>query len=145
MESLVEVAVQLEAPLGVWNYVGTRALGIHLFPDLRRIPNPRPQHHHSECTSKFPNNLESPDSISTFPNSAMSTPLFWSTPLRYCRWASRERPALYWSVIIGLAGPVVMVVVPPVRRYFGDVDPAPVPLTYPVPTGPRKQLSGYDD
>ncbi|KAL3965280.1 hypothetical protein ACCO45_002284 [Purpureocillium lilacinum] len=66
-------------------------------------------------------------------------------PLRYCRWAARERPALFWSVIVGAAGPALMPIVPPIRHYFGDVDPAPVPVTYPVPNGPRKQLTGYDD
>ncbi|KHO01342.1 uncharacterized protein MAM_00343 [Metarhizium album ARSEF 1941] len=101
----------------------------------------------------------------------MSSPVFWSTPLKYCRWAARERPALFWSVIIGAAGPIAMPIVPPIRKYFGDVDPAPIPVTYPgmscpmaaiaricdggirtkanlphsVPTGPRKQLTGYDD
>ncbi|EQL03965.1 hypothetical protein OCS_00319 [Ophiocordyceps sinensis CO18] len=63
---------------------------------------------------------------------ALSTaPLFWSGPLRYCRWAARERPALFWSVVIGAAGPIGMPIVPPIRHYFGDIDPAPVPVTYP--------------
>ncbi|KAF5702015.1 NADH dehydrogenase [Fusarium mundagurra] len=92
-----------------------------------------------------------------------AAPLFWQTPLKYCRWAARERPALFWSVIIGAAGPVAMPIVPPIRYYFGDVDAPPVPVTYPsafplldpsppnarltcaVPSGPRKQLTGYDD
>ncbi|KZZ89409.1 hypothetical protein AAL_07708 [Moelleriella libera RCEF 2490] len=99
----------------------------------------------------------------------MSSPAFWSAPFKYCRWAARERPAIFWSVMIGAAGPVAMPIVPPIRKYFGDVDPAPIPVTYPgkgspklgssfpvharraeltlvaVPTGSRKQLSGYDD
>ncbi|KAH7256237.1 hypothetical protein BKA59DRAFT_521523 [Fusarium tricinctum] len=74
-----------------------------------------------------------------------AAPLFWSTPLKYCRWAARERPALFWSVIIGAAGPVAMPIVPPIRHYFGDIDAPPVPVTYPIPSGPRKQLTGYDD
>jgi hypothetical protein len=61
----------------------------------------------------------------------MSAPIFWSTPLKYCRWAARERPALFWSVIIGATGPIAMPIVPPIRKYFGDVDPAPIPVTYP--------------
>jgi hypothetical protein len=24
-----------------------------------------------------------------------------------------------------------MPIVPPIRRYFGDIDPAPIPVTYP--------------
>lgn len=59
------------------------------------------------------------------------SPLFWSAPLKYCSWAARERPALFWSVIIGGAGPLLMPIVPPIRHYFGDIDPAPVPVTYP--------------
>ena len=109
--------------------------------------------------------------------SAAAAPHFWAAPLRYCRWAARERPALFWSVIIGAAGPVAMPFAAPIRRALGDVDPAAIPVTYPgtytwivacafwscnvqhmsvaersiancavtVPTGPRKQLTGYDD
>lgn len=58
-------------------------------------------------------------------------PLFWQTPLRYWRWAARERPALFWSCVIGAAGPVTMIVVPPIRHRLGDPDAAPVPETYP--------------
>ncbi|KAJ4386385.1 n19m, NADH-ubiquinone oxidoreductase 9.5 kDa subunit [Gnomoniopsis smithogilvyi] len=72
-------------------------------------------------------------------------PLFWQQPLRYWRWAARERPALFWSCIIGGAGPVMLAVVPPIRHRFGDPDAKPIPMTYPIPAGPRKQLSGYDD
>ncbi len=60
-----------------------------------------------------------------------AAPLFWSTPLKYCRWAAREKPALFWSVVIGAAGPLAMPIGPPIRRWLGDVDPAPVPVTYP--------------
>ncbi|KAI1635878.1 hypothetical protein F4809DRAFT_424163 [Biscogniauxia mediterranea] len=72
-------------------------------------------------------------------------PLFWSAPLRYCRWAARERPAYFYSVVIGSLGPVVLFTVPPTLRKFGYERPAPIPVTYPIPSGPRKQLSGYDD
>ncbi|KAL2212837.1 NADH-ubiquinone oxidoreductase 9.5 kDa subunit [Sarocladium strictum] len=74
-----------------------------------------------------------------------AAPHFWVTPLKYFKWASRERPALFWSCVIGFAGPAMLPTVPPIRRYFGDVDPAPIPVTYPVPNGPRKSLTGYDD
>ena len=59
------------------------------------------------------------------------TPRFWAAPIRYCRWASRERPAYFWSVIIGAAGPVMLFTVPPIRRALGDDDAPPIPLTYP--------------
>ncbi|GAB1311753.1 n19m, NADH-ubiquinone oxidoreductase 9.5 kDa subunit [Madurella fahalii] len=74
-----------------------------------------------------------------------TSPRFWATPLRYCRWASRERPAYFWSVVIGACGPLTLVTVPPLRRLLGDHDAKPIPLTYPVPSGPRKTLTGYDD
>ncbi len=63
----------------------------------------------------------------------MSTlrPFFWATPIRYCRWAAREHPAYFWSVIVGAAGPVYLAAVPPLRKYFGDVDAPTIPLTYP--------------
>lgn len=58
-------------------------------------------------------------------------PLFWQTPLRYWRWSSRERPALFWSCVIGALGPVTLVAVPPIRHAFGDYDAKPIPTTYP--------------
>ncbi|KAK0759522.1 hypothetical protein N5P37_007710 [Trichoderma harzianum] len=61
----------------------------------------------------------------------MSSPLFWSQPLKYCAWAARERPAYFWSVVVGATGPALMPIVPPIRHMLGDVDPAPVPVTYP--------------
>jgi hypothetical protein len=103
----------------------------------------------------------------------MSAPQFWSTPLRYLRWASHEKPAIFYSIIIGSCGPVALVTLPPIRRYFGDVDPEPIPLSYPskikpagsqctsylsfnlvlanircneiVPKGPRVIPKGFDD
>jgi hypothetical protein len=61
----------------------------------------------------------------------MSTPLFWSTPIRYLRWASHEKPAIFYSLLIGSMGPVALVTLPPLRRALGDVDPEPIPLSYP--------------
>lgn len=64
-------------------------------------------------------------------------PLFWRQPVRYWRWASRERPALFWSCVIGGIGPVMMAVVPPIRHRLGDYDSKPIPKTYPS-TAPSK-------
>lgn len=60
-----------------------------------------------------------------------TTPLFWSTPIRYLRWASHEKPAIFWSLVIGGMGPVALVGLPPLRRALGDVDPEPIPMSYP--------------
>ncbi|KAH9888747.1 hypothetical protein F4778DRAFT_785945 [Xylariomycetidae sp. FL2044] len=73
------------------------------------------------------------------------TPLFWSGPLRYLRWSAREKPAFFYSVIIGGAGPVMLFTVPPLMKRLGYERAKPIPMTYPIPTGPRKQLTGYDD
>lgn len=61
----------------------------------------------------------------------MSTPLFWSTPLRYIRWAAHEKPAIFFSLVIGASGPLFLVGLPPIRRALGDVDPEPIPFSYP--------------
>lgn len=67
----------------------------------------------------------------------MTTPQFWSTPLRYMRWASHERPAIFYSIIIGAMGPVFLVTLPKIRYALGDVDPEPIPFTYPSKTPHR--------
>ncbi|KAL5631095.1 hypothetical protein BROUX41_000967 [Berkeleyomyces rouxiae] len=73
------------------------------------------------------------------------TPRFFAAPLVFMRWAIRERPAYFWSVAIGASCPVFIVAVPPLRHAVGDVNAAKIPVTYPIPTGPRKQLTGFDD
>ncbi|KAG0155783.1 hypothetical protein PDIDSM_2956 [Penicillium digitatum] len=82
----------------------------------------------------------------------MSTPQFWSTPLRYIRWAAHEKPAILAAIAIGFMGPVSLATIPPIRRALGDVDPEPIPLTYPsmnpctpYKPGPRVIPKGYDD
>lgn len=74
---------------------------------------------------------------------SMSKPMFWSTPLRYLRWAANERPAIFYSILMGSMGPVALVTLPRVRKYFGDVDPAPVPMSYPSTLEPF--LRFHDD
>lgn len=56
---------------------------------------------------------------------------FWGSPIRYLRWASHEKPAIFYSVLIGCMGPVLLVGVPPLRRAMGDQDPPRIPYTYP--------------
>lgn len=73
----------------------------------------------------------------------MSSPLFWSQPLKYCAWAARERPAYFWSVVVGATGPALMPIVPPIRHMLGDVDPAPVPVTYPGTFVRKSQLNRH--
>ncbi|EKD18899.1 NADH-ubiquinone oxidoreductase 9.5 kDa subunit [Drepanopeziza brunnea f. sp. 'multigermtubi' MB_m1] len=58
-------------------------------------------------------------------------PRFWSQPIRYLRWASIEKPAIFYSLIIGSMGPVVAMTVPPIRNMLGDHKRPEIPLTYP--------------
>ncbi|KAI1825842.1 hypothetical protein F4861DRAFT_500033 [Xylaria intraflava] len=62
---------------------------------------------------------------------SLPTPRFWAGPLRYWRWASRERPALFWSCVIGGAGPVILLTVPPLLKRLGYERSKPIPMTYP--------------
>ncbi|KFY38298.1 hypothetical protein V495_06656 [Pseudogymnoascus sp. VKM F-4514 (FW-929)] len=75
----------------------------------------------------------------------MSTPRFFSQPLKYLHWAAIQKPAIFYSIIVGSMGPVLVLTAPAIRHRLGDGPRPPIPSTYPVPTGPRKQLSGYDD
>jgi len=76
---------------------------------------------------------------------SIAKPYFWSQPFRYLRWSAHEKPALFYSVVIGLIGPVMIAVVPPIRYRMGDNKRPPIPLTYPIPAGPRKIPQGFDD
>jgi len=79
------------------------------------------------------------------PIAPKGAPLFWSGPLRYLRWSSRERPAYFWSVVAGALGPIMLVTVPPARKALGYEKREFIPMTYPIPAGPRQKISGYDD
>ena len=61
----------------------------------------------------------------------MTTPYFWRQPLQYLRWASHEKPAIFYSIIIGSLGPLTLFVVPPIRHRLGDGPRETIPLTYP--------------
>jgi hypothetical protein len=47
------------------------------------------------------------------------------------RWAARERPAYFYSIVIGLIGPVMVVTVPTIRYNLGDKPRPPIPQSYP--------------
>lgn len=59
------------------------------------------------------------------------SPRFFQQPLRYLHWASVNKPAYFFSIIVGLTGPVLVLTVPPVRRYMGEEQIAKIPMTYP--------------
>lgn len=62
---------------------------------------------------------------------AAPSPFFFKQPLRYLRWASVNKPAYFYSIIIGCTGPILVLTVPPIRRYMGQEQIAKIPLTYP--------------
>ncbi|ETN40424.1 uncharacterized protein HMPREF1541_04701 [Cyphellophora europaea CBS 101466] len=70
---------------------------------------------------------------------------FWSSPVRYLRWAMHEKPAIFFSIVVGSMGPPLLYTLPSIRARFGDFDPPAVPHSYPVPKGPRKVPEGFDD
>lgn len=74
-----------------------------------------------------------------------ANPRFYSQPLRYLKWASINKPAYFYSIIVGLSGPALVFTVPGIRRYLGEEPITKIPLTYPVPKGQRPRPTGFDD
>ncbi|KAG8763615.1 hypothetical protein FRC11_000225 [Ceratobasidium sp. 423] len=58
---------------------------------------------------------------------------------------AHENPTIVWSIAIGAAGPLAVIVVPPVRRRFGWVPDERIPTSYPLPNRQRTSVTGYDD
>lgn len=63
--------------------------------------------------------------------STMAPVSFWQSPTTYIRWASRAKPAIFWSIVVGSFGPIIAITVPPIRARFGDGPRPQIPLTYP--------------
>ena len=61
----------------------------------------------------------------------MAPVAFWSNPSLYIKWASRHKPAIFWSLVVGSMGPIMAFTVPPIRRAMGEKPRPQVPLTYP--------------
>jgi hypothetical protein len=59
------------------------------------------------------------------------SPRFFQQPLRYLKWASIQKPAYFYSICVGLTGPVLVLTVPPIRRYMGEEPITKIPMTYP--------------
>lgn len=61
------------------------------------------------------------------------------------RYHAHTKPQFFWSVALGLAGPVLLLLTP-LRRKYIYADHEPIPYVYPLPNRPRdKNLSGFDD
>lgn len=59
------------------------------------------------------------------------SPRFFQQPVRYLKWASINKPAYFYSIVVGCAGPIMLLTVLPIRRYLGAEPRPKIPLTYP--------------
>ncbi|KAI0086805.1 hypothetical protein BDY19DRAFT_1092797 [Irpex rosettiformis] len=64
---------------------------------------------------------------------------------RYLQRQAHEQPVIYYSLILGLIGPVLLVTVPPIRQSLGWKPAERPPTSYPLPKRARVPVSGYDD
>ncbi|SHO76451.1 Uncharacterized protein MSYG_0789 [Malassezia sympodialis ATCC 42132] len=65
--------------------------------------------------------------------------------VHYLRKAAHERPVVFFSIIVGAIGPALVLTVPPMRMQMGWKPAERIPVSYPLPAGPREAVSGYDD
>jgi len=64
---------------------------------------------------------------------------------RYLRYQAHENPVIFFSVVLGSIGPVLVVAVPPIRKSMGWTPAERIPTSYPVPNRPRRPVQGYED
>ncbi|KAJ7639877.1 hypothetical protein DFH06DRAFT_1217497 [Mycena polygramma] len=67
---------------------------------------------------------------------------------------AHESPVLFYSVVLGLTGPAILITVPPIRRSMGHKAAEPIPplistwisiILDLVPNRPRRAVQGYED
>ncbi|KAF7330587.1 DUF155 domain-containing protein [Mycena venus] len=58
---------------------------------------------------------------------------------------AHESPIIFYSCVIGLIGPVVLVAVPPIKQRLGYKPAEPIPISYPLPNRARRPVQGYED
>ncbi|KAJ2620466.1 n19m, NADH-ubiquinone oxidoreductase 9.5 kDa subunit [Coemansia spiralis] len=59
--------------------------------------------------------------------------------------ATFKNPFATWGLALGFGGPLLVLVVPPIRYALGYVPPAPLPESYPLPQRARRPTFGYED
>ncbi|KAE8216004.1 hypothetical protein CF319_g3180 [Tilletia indica] len=64
---------------------------------------------------------------------------------RYLQRSAHEQPVVFYSLLIGSVGPVLVVTVPAIRRQYGWKPAERIPMTYPLPQRARDEVSGFDD
>lgn len=69
----------------------------------------------------------------------------FSNTFNYLRTSAHERPIVFYALLVGFSGPIAVVTVPRVRASYGWKPAERIPITYPLPEGPRKSVSGYED
>jgi hypothetical protein len=104
--------------------------------------------HHSDSTCLYsedittspgpPRHLTPPSPLSRSPHTSRTTATmsgipatFWSSPIRYLRWAQHEKPAIFWSIVLGAMGPPILFAGRPFREWIGDEIPKAIPTSYP--------------
>ncbi|PRT55020.1 hypothetical protein B9G98_02640 [Wickerhamiella sorbophila] len=75
----------------------------------------------------------------------MSSPRFWSQPVKYLRYASYDRPHVVLAFILGVGGPLAAVTLYNTREKYLYKDAPLIPLSYPLPAKRDTTLTGYDD
>jgi len=64
---------------------------------------------------------------------------------RYFQRQAHEQPVIFYSVVVGLIGPVMVLTVPSIRKRYGWKPAEAIPTTYPVPKRARRSVEGYED
>ncbi|KAL9932190.1 hypothetical protein V8E36_008962 [Tilletia maclaganii] len=64
---------------------------------------------------------------------------------RYLQRSAHEQPIIFYSLVIGSIGPVLVVTVPGIRRSLGWKPAERIPTSYPLPQRAREEVSGFDD
>ncbi|KAI9635525.1 uncharacterized protein MKK02DRAFT_44215 [Dioszegia hungarica] len=64
---------------------------------------------------------------------------------RYLQRAAHESPVIFYSLVIGFTGPLMVMTVPPIRKSMGWKPAERVPTTFPLPNRARQPVSGYED
>ncbi|KAF9048739.1 hypothetical protein BJ165DRAFT_1343515 [Panaeolus papilionaceus] len=64
---------------------------------------------------------------------------------RYLQRQAHESPVIFYSIVLGSIGPVMVLTVPPIRERFGWRPAERIPASYPLPNRPRRATTGYED
>ncbi|ESK94645.1 nadh-ubiquinone oxidoreductase kda subunit [Moniliophthora roreri MCA 2997] len=60
--------------------------------------------------------------------------------------SAHEYPAIFYSVVLGCLGPILVVTVPPIRERLGYTRRGEeIPTSYPLARRARRPVQGYDD